>query len=95
MDREYNIINNDIHEENLQKKKELTFFKEKKVQLNTENRYFIPPKIESIRNSVERVTNFHQQTKTDKRYLAKVGNGNFAGQATQKPNFNQLRSINP
>ncbi|CDW79056.1 UNKNOWN [Stylonychia lemnae] len=95
MDREYNIINNDINNENLQKKQDATFFKEKKVQLNTENRYFIPPKIESIRNSVERATNFHQQNKADKKYLQKIENTNFAGQSTQIANFKQFRSINP
>lgn len=60
MTRDYNIVNNGLDFDKADKKKFETTFKETKAQLNTENRYFLPPKIESIRNSVERITNFQK-----------------------------------
>eukprot|EP00347_Sterkiella_histriomuscorum_P005157 403357678 len=102
LNREYNIVNNDVFLDKAENKKSETYFKETKAQLNTENRYFLPSKVDSIRNSVERITNFHKQVMSDQKYLERImerNNQPSAGGVTMKfdksSTFKNYRSIDP
>lgn len=74
MNRDYNIVSNSTDFDKSDRRKGETIKKETIAQLNTENRYFLPPNIESIRNSVERAmhTDHAKKVLTEKKYLEKL-----------------------